>query len=308
MDDELRGWKAIADYFGTSDRTVQRWERDLALPVRRRGNAKGSAVVASRLELDEWRSSPAGRQAEGEHLDDAGPPRLPSVSAIAADAHDRGAGSVGVVPAGPRRFLNLVTRRRPAAGASIALGLLLVSAALWYWARTVWRPEAPVSDQRSASQVAIPNSQHAGAAAVAVLKLTAASGEVWSVRVVDGAMATWEIAAGRTLGLSVAIDGDHLRVTLSDIRSTGDGTGPPSSSRVLTLVQGTAAQTAHAGTQMILEWTGTEGRSANAPARSNVVPPRCCVVCGGVTVCATEVAGWCGSCCDPRFTSCRPPL
>jgi hypothetical protein len=41
---------------------------------------------------------------------------------------------------------------------------------------------------------------------------------------------------------------------------------------------------------------------------ARVAPPRCCVVCGGVTVCATEVTGWCGSCCDPRFTSCRPPL
>ena len=143
---------------------------------------------------------------------------------------------------------------------------------------------------------------------MAVLKLTAASGEVWSVRVIDGAMATWESAAGRTLGLSVAIDGDHLRMTLSDIRSTDGGTEPASSPRVLTLVQRAAAPLAHAGTQVILEWTGTEGRSANAPARSNVVPPRCCVVCGGVTMCATEVTGWCGSCCDPRFTSCRPPL
>jgi hypothetical protein len=308
MDDELRGWKAIADYFGTSDRTVQRWERDLALPVRRRGNAKGSAVVASRLELDEWRSSPAGREAEGEHLDDAGPPRLPSVSAIATDAHERGAGSVGVVPAGPRRFLNLVTRRRPAAGVFLALGLLLVSAALWYWARTIWRPGTPVSGQSSASTAAVPNSQQAGAAAVAVLKLTAASGEVWAIRVIDGAMATWESAAGRTLGLSVAIIGDHLRVTLADIRSADVGTGPPSLPRVLRLVQRAAIPIAHAGTQVILEWTGTEGRSANARARSNVVPPRCCVVCGGVTVCATEVTGWCGSCCDPRFTSCRPPL
>jgi hypothetical protein len=194
------------------------------------------------------------------------------------------------------------------AGALVALGLLLVSAALWYWARTVWRPEAPVADQRSASQAAIPNSQHSGAAAVAVLKLTAASGEVWSIRVIDGAMATWESTAGRTLGLSVSINGAHLRVTLSDIRSTDVGTGPPSLPRVLTLAQGVPTPTAYAGTQMILEWTATEGRSPNAPSRSNVVPPRCCVVCGGVTVCATEVTGWCGSCCDPRFTSCRPPL
>jgi hypothetical protein len=308
MDDELRGWKAIADYFGTSDRTVQRWERDLALPVRRRGNAKGSAVVASRLELDKWRSSPAGRQAEGEHVQDAAPPPAPPTSAAPADARESGAGDDRAAPAGLLRFLNLAIRRRPVAGALVALGLLLASAALWYWARTVWRPEAPVADQRSASQAANPNSQHAGAAAVAVLKLTAASGEVWSIRVIDGAMATWESATGLTLGVSVAINGDHLHVTLSAIRSTDVGTGPPSSPRVLTLAQSVPTPTSYAGTQVILEWTGAEGRSPNAPSRSNVVPPRCCVVCGGVTVCATEVTGWCGSCCDPRFTSCRPPL
>lgn len=308
MDDELRGWKAIADYFGTSDRTVQRWERDLALPVRRRGNAKGSAVVASRLELDEWRSSPAGRQAEGEHLHDAAAPPPSTASALSAEGHESGVGGVRVAPPGSWRFHGLAAPRWPLAGVLAALGLLLVSAALWYWARTIWRPGTPVSGQSSASTAAAPNSQQAGAAAVAVLKLTAASGEVWSIRVIDGAMATWESAAGRTLGLSVAIDGEHLRVTLADIRSADVGTGPPRLPRVLTIVQRAAIPIAHAGTQVILEWTGTEGRSANAPARSNVVPPRCCVVCGGVTVCGTEVTGWCGSCCDPRFTSCRPPL
>jgi hypothetical protein len=308
MDDELRGWKAIADYFGTSDRTVQRWERDLALPVRRRGNAKGSAVVASRLELDEWRSSPAGREAEGEHLHDAAAPPPSAASALSAEGHESGVGGARVAPPGSWRFHGLAASRWPLAGVLAALGLLLVSAALWYWARTIWRPGTPVSGQSSASTAAVPNSQQAGAAAAAVLKLTAASGEVWSIRVIDGAMATWESAAGRTLGLSVAIDGEHLRVTLADIRSADVGTGPPSLPRVLTLAQRAAIPVAHAGTQVILEWTGTEGRSANAPARSNVVPPRCCVVCGGVTVCATEVTGWCGSCCDPRFTSCRPPL
>jgi hypothetical protein len=308
MDDELRGWKAIADYFGTSDRTAQRWERDLALPVRRRGNTKGATVVATRRELDEWRSSPAGRQAEGEDLHDAASPPSSTASARSAVGHESGAGGVRVAPAGSQRFLDLIIRRRPVAGALVALGLLLVSAALWYWARTVWRPEAPAADQRSASTAAVPNSQQAGAAAVAVLKLTAASGEVWSIRVIDGAMATWESTAGRTLGLSVSIDGGQARVTVSDIRSADVGAGRQASPGVVTLAQGVPTATAYAGTQVTLEWTGTEGRSANAPARSNIVPPRCCVVCGGVTVCATEVTGWCGSCCDPRFTSCRPPL
>jgi hypothetical protein len=306
MDDELRGWKAIADYLGTSDRTAQRWERDVALPVRRRGNAKGATVVATRRELDEWRSSPAGRQAEDEHLPDAVPPPSPPVSARSADGHENGAGGVWVAPPGSWRFPGGAAWRRPLAGVLAALGLLLAAGALWFAARTVWPRETSTPDGRSSPSAAAATSQQSGPAAVAVLKLSAASGEVWSIRVVDGAMATFESAAGRTLGLSVEIDGRQARVTLSDSRSADAGAGPGTSLGVVTLAQGVPAPVAYAGTQMTLEWTGTEGRSPTAPARSNVVPPRCCVVCGGVTVCATEVAGWCGSCCDPRFTSCRP--
>lgn len=50
----LNGWKEIAAYFDRGIRTVQRWETDLQLPVRRpRGKAR-SAIVALRAELHEW--------------------------------------------------------------------------------------------------------------------------------------------------------------------------------------------------------------------------------------------------------------
>lgn len=50
----LSGWKEIASYLGKGVRTVQRYERELALPVRRpAGKAKGS-VVATPAELDAW--------------------------------------------------------------------------------------------------------------------------------------------------------------------------------------------------------------------------------------------------------------
>ena len=53
----LSGWKDIATYLGKGVRTVQRYERDLQLPVRRPvGRAKGS-VIAIRSELDAWISS-----------------------------------------------------------------------------------------------------------------------------------------------------------------------------------------------------------------------------------------------------------
>lgn len=51
----LQGWKDIAGYLGRSVRAVQRWERELGLPVRRIKTAEGQTVYAFAAELDEWR-------------------------------------------------------------------------------------------------------------------------------------------------------------------------------------------------------------------------------------------------------------
>ncbi len=53
----LSGWKDIANYLRKGVRTVQRYERELGLPVRRpSGKIKGS-VIATQSELDAWASS-----------------------------------------------------------------------------------------------------------------------------------------------------------------------------------------------------------------------------------------------------------
>ncbi|HLJ91456.1 MAG TPA: hypothetical protein VKZ53_31950 [Candidatus Angelobacter sp.] len=52
--DTLNSWKEIARYLDRGVRTVQRWERDLNLPVRRPWGKKRSAVVAIRKEIDVW--------------------------------------------------------------------------------------------------------------------------------------------------------------------------------------------------------------------------------------------------------------
>lgn len=48
----LSSWKEIATYLGKSVRTVQRWESELALPVRRPG--KKGVVLAYPAELEQW--------------------------------------------------------------------------------------------------------------------------------------------------------------------------------------------------------------------------------------------------------------
>jgi hypothetical protein len=49
----LTSWKDIAKYLGKGVRTVQRWERELGLPVRRPDNGK-HVVVAVSDDLDAW--------------------------------------------------------------------------------------------------------------------------------------------------------------------------------------------------------------------------------------------------------------
>ena len=50
----LSGWKDIARYLGKGVRTVQRYERDLGLPVSRPAGKAHGSVLATRQELDAW--------------------------------------------------------------------------------------------------------------------------------------------------------------------------------------------------------------------------------------------------------------
>jgi tetratricopeptide (TPR) repeat protein len=50
----LDSWKEIASYLGRTVRTVQRWERDEGLPVRRHVHHKLSSVYAYTDEIDAW--------------------------------------------------------------------------------------------------------------------------------------------------------------------------------------------------------------------------------------------------------------
>ena len=52
----LNSWKDIARYLNRGVRTVQRWELELALPVRRPRGKPRSAVLALRSDLDRWLS------------------------------------------------------------------------------------------------------------------------------------------------------------------------------------------------------------------------------------------------------------
>ena len=50
----LTSWKEIASYLGKGVRTVQRWEQQFGLPVRRPNEKAKGIVHATRQELDQW--------------------------------------------------------------------------------------------------------------------------------------------------------------------------------------------------------------------------------------------------------------
>jgi hypothetical protein len=80
----LTGWKEIATYLDKAVRTVQRWERDFDLPVRRVSDDRVSSVYAFSTDLDDWLRSPSGARARGQHATE--PDEAPPIAPAAADA------------------------------------------------------------------------------------------------------------------------------------------------------------------------------------------------------------------------------
>lgn len=105
----LDSWKAIAAYLGRDERTVQRWERRLALPVRRLPGGRGSSVFAYTAELDAWLAANEPSTAARE-------PRAVPPAGVSSPAVER-------------------DRRTPAAIAAAALALMATTGA-WM----IWRP------------------------------------------------------------------------------------------------------------------------------------------------------------------------
>jgi len=57
----ISGWKDIANYLGKGVRTVQRYEHELGLPIRRPAGKPVGSVIATKAELDGWvTASPLG--------------------------------------------------------------------------------------------------------------------------------------------------------------------------------------------------------------------------------------------------------
>jgi hypothetical protein len=87
----LNSWKEIANYLGRGVRTVQRYERELGLPVRRPHGRSRSAVIALSDELDVWlRAAPKNElEPKGAELSKANVVRVQQVITESNELRDR---------------------------------------------------------------------------------------------------------------------------------------------------------------------------------------------------------------------------
>ena len=59
----LSGWKEIANYLGKGVRTIQRYECELGLPIRRPAGKSMGSVIATKAEIDAWINASPIREA-----------------------------------------------------------------------------------------------------------------------------------------------------------------------------------------------------------------------------------------------------
>lgn len=78
----LTCWKDIANYMGKGVRTVQRWEREFGLPVRRPLGSSKKAVIARPSDLDAWVALRCG--ARNQQFDASDSSRRRSVARLAS--------------------------------------------------------------------------------------------------------------------------------------------------------------------------------------------------------------------------------
>jgi TolB-like protein/Flp pilus assembly protein TadD len=125
---KLVSWKEIAGHLGRETRTVQRWEKTEALPVRRHEHQKKSTVYAYTSELDEWfkRRQPA----DDPEADAAFVPE-PEVDTLSEKANGGAVPAVvGLVPDAEVEQLPSVEPDKPTPRIRMQVALGLASAAI----------------------------------------------------------------------------------------------------------------------------------------------------------------------------------
>jgi hypothetical protein len=205
---KLESWKEIAAYLGRSIRTVQRWEKENGLPVRRGPGEGVERVFAFADELDRWmhsdRTPDKGLPAPAESGPTVAPVETPPAAAPApaatAEIDGRQAGTD--IPAEPALGRKGFPWRIIA-----AVGILLLAAAVWRLSTgTRGTGHPPVAGLRFQGRT--------------LIALDAAGRELWH-RVFPEPLARWDLSATGYpmppeghLDAVTDLDGDGIREIL----------------------------------------------------------------------------------------------
>jgi hypothetical protein len=223
----LTGWKEVAAFLRVSERTAQRFEQELELPVGRVRGAKGSVVRANPAELRAWlqRTQQAVREARGSQ--DA-----------PADRDDPTDGEP--VPASGRLFPRLFLT---VAGVIVALALVAVLAVTLIQRR---HARAPTSVPPPATVQSIQ------------LEVSGIAAKPLQLLVADGGEGLISLSSGETLRLSPHLAGHDLVLEVSQRAKGGDAEQYRSLATARVGRGGTAPMTLEfAGHTLAIAWTST---------------------------------------------------
>lgn len=246
-DDRLRGWKEIAAALHASERTAQRWEEAMALPVHRVPGARGDQVFAYQRELDAWMTAQEDHQPE----------------VISVVQRDNGIESLDAAPVPARAR----SRTRWLLAAIVALSLVTLAAvALSIQGQTQDAASGGGAPVRGTSvqnnSRAVPDEQRRPQPVL--LRVSVDGGAAVVIGVAEGDLGRIAVPGkGLTLGVMPRLASDTLSVRLFRLQGA-TVTGEPVLTELasLNLVRGTPGRCEVASVTVVLEWTTASGSGA----------------------------------------------
>jgi hypothetical protein len=257
-DDRLRGWKEIAAFLHTGERTAQRWERQHGMPVHRIETAGNTVVLASRTELDAWQQSVAGQAAvaqngtgaepesAGDHLEQAGSSLFAAVSLVL----------------GRRRHLALLAAFVAVPFLALAGYLLLTHSS------GLGSTVASTANAATEPESATVSAPRIGRAARVDLRCTSLRGGTAVLGIALGREATWKVDGHPLVTIVASPANDGLLVTLGVVQPD-NGSLSPLAELLLKAHVKTAVPKPDTSGMATMEWISTVEPGASAPKRTS---------------------------------------
>jgi hypothetical protein len=261
--EQLTGWKEIAGFLKTSERTAHRWERLYRMPVHRVPGAHGAAVFATVEELEQWRRTQDLTQ------------------------------GLGAVDGASRE-----TRRRiawlPLAGALLLALVAVLAISLAF--RASWSSAQSASERGPKSPAVAADGVRP--AELLSLELRVVPGTT-AVRATtpSGGLVKVAVDGGSAFGLMAARRGEVVDAV---VVSLPEGPGEARQIGTLHLRRDANVSFANGGIRFEVTWREAVARASKNAGADDLDPSKSCsIACDRLTVTAAAVETQCGRCCEP---------